>query len=176
MKINLFVKIAVVLGGYAFAFLAAWGLSELEAYRASLVDPNAQGMIAEGEGITFLAVGGFLCLIPTALALWWFLPRSEKFWSFLSYALLALSLTAPLAEVCNFALKQLGLWQGWWAFAITIGLGRIFGTPIIALGDCLGAWISPFTKPRRVLLLAAAIEGITGFFVLALINLFQRFF
>lgn len=150
-------KVALVAGGYAAAFLIASAVVAIRV--ASTSGPDAQasrGMYAFGAAVLFVAVFGGTALVPTAAALL-FLRPYRPFWT----GLLALGVAAAgtgLAAVILFAVGRHTVpspLATWAAFAVL----RILVAPVLALTFLVCAIFSPHRSPRLALLAATVTEG-----------------
>jgi len=152
-------KVGAVLGGYAAAFLVACAASYIRGHLMHYVAPQASGgMQAFGDLLFFAGLFGFLSILPTALALY-FLRQSEKFWTVLSIAGLALAATGPLAAATIHSLDRSN------SFIAILGLFqilRVLGAFLLGLGFLVAAAIAPFRRARLLLIVAAGIEGVVS--------------
>jgi len=153
-------KLGLVLGGYVAAPVAAFALVWM---RSMLLpaDPDeaSGGMQAFGDLLLFFGLWFLFSLVPTALALFW-LREFPRLWMALAIAALIFAATGPVAA----ALVQrtddpLG------AAAGLLGLPRVLGAPLLAVGFAVCALIAPTGRARGVMLAAAAIEGAVGVYM-----------
>lgn len=150
-------KVTVVAGGYAAAFLAASAAFAIR-MAATRGDPQAAGgMFAFGDSVVFVAVFGVLALLPTGAALY-FLRPYRRFWMLLSFLCLALAVTG-LAAAILYAVGRhamppspLAMWAG-------LSVLRILVAPLLALAFLVCALITPYRSPRLAFLAATAIEA-----------------
>jgi hypothetical protein len=151
-------KVTVVAGGYAAAFLAA---SAAVAIRmATTMGPDAQaagGMYAFGDSVVFVAVFGVLALVPTGAALY-FLRPYRRFWMVLSLLCLAVAVTGLTAAILfavgrNATPSPLATWAG-------LSVLRILVAPLLALTFLVCALFTPHRSPRFAFLAATAIEAV----------------
>ncbi len=97
-------KIGMVAGGYAGAFLIASAVVAIRVAGTSGPDAQASsGMYAFGDAFLFIAVFGLLALLPTAAALY-FLRPSRRFWVVLSVLALGAAFTGAVAAILFAAL------------------------------------------------------------------------
>jgi hypothetical protein len=90
-------KIALVLGGYALAVVAAVVAGGLyDAWAARQTFDTSGGMYAGGQLLQALGAFLLVALAPTALALW-FLRGNELFWNAVAVAALAFAATGLVA-------------------------------------------------------------------------------
>ncbi len=148
-------KASLVLAGYGIAPVAAALVDYLLTSIERANDPG--GMAAFGDLLFFLGLTGLFALIPTALALYLLRPVA-LFWTLLAIACAALAATGPVAAILAPRLQAPDLPQ-------FLALTRALGAPLIALGFLIVALIAPARGPRRVLLAAMALEGVTGAYV-----------
>src|SRR5438046_1921912 len=96
---NRWMKLAIVLAGYALAFILSAAAVAIYDLRFSPADNQAMGgMIAGGELMYGAGVFLLVALVPTALALW-FLRRHRRSWSVLTVACLAFAVAGLCAVV-----------------------------------------------------------------------------
>ncbi len=151
-------KISLVLAGYVLALAGAFLAAYLDDLATTQFQAQSPGMVAGGEMILFIAVFAFLCVFPTALALF-FLRSDEKFWNLFSILALGLALTGPPAECFMIAVRQFHFWpQNWLAMVVFIAMLRVFGAVILGFGFLLFAIITRFKRPRKFLFIAAGID------------------
>ena len=64
-------KFGLIIGGYAFACLAAGGVASLnQLFTQDTASQASAGMAAFGDFILFILIFGFLALFPTGIALY----------------------------------------------------------------------------------------------------------
>ncbi len=149
-------KVALVAGGYAAAFLIASAVVAIRV--ASTSGPDAQassGMYAFGDAVLFVAVFGVAALVPTAAALF-FLRPYRPFWTGLSALGVVVAVTG-IAAVILFAVGRHAApspLATWAAFAVL----RILVAPVLALTFLVCAIFSPHRSPRLALLAATVME------------------
>ena len=155
---NGWMRLALVLGGYALAFVASTVSVVLYDRGFSPADNQAMGgMIAGGEMMLGAAVFCLVSIVPTGLALW-FLRGSRRFWSAFSVAGLAFAIAGLAAVLLTLAER-----------------GEMARVPVLVLVGFLGIvqmlWIGSFLvfaalapagDLRLRMLVAAAIEGVIG--------------
>ena len=159
-------QIGLVTAGYAGSLLAA-GLTFYALQLRAQEDPAQynNGMSAGGDFILVLAVFGFCALFPTGLALY-FLRSSGKFWNLFSIFSLAVAATAPLAEALNTLIDKLQLYhQPLWVSVGFISMLRVGGSILLAFGFAGFSLFAPQPRARRLLLIAAGIEGAVFLYV-----------
>jgi hypothetical protein len=146
-------KLGLVLGGY-MAAVAFASLGYIVLSFAAPPDPSA--MRGFGDMLLVLGLFGFAAILPTALGMY-FLRRFHWFWNALAAAVLAVALAT---------LTGVGLaphpTSGAWSMLSFVGLMLVFATPVVCLGCLAAAALTPYRRPRKVLLVAAAIEAATG--------------
>jgi len=172
--VNKFLKIAVVLAGYAAAVglgCLAWWLND---QRVAAFARNSPGMVSEGDSIAFFQVTGLAMIVPTALALF-FLRPVAWFWTFFSWGLLALALTGPPLEMIGALLHDLGVMSGPWVLLSFPVVVRTYSIAFLAPGDLISALLAPDPKSRRRLLLALGIEAALGLYVIWNLTFRNRF-
>jgi hypothetical protein len=156
---NGLIKSGAVLAGYIAALLAATVAVDIRIANTSGPDAQASaGMYAFGDAILFLAVFGFVAILPTGVALF-FLRPYRLFWTVFSIAALVLAATGlSAAFVCVLA-------SHWTQpcppleFCAAIAVLRMLAAPLLAMGFALAVCIAPNRMSRWMLLVAAGIEG-----------------
>lgn len=74
-----FTKFGLVIGGYAFACLAAVGAVYLnQLFTQDSVSQASAGMAAFGDFILFIGIFGILALFPTGLAIYFLVKKFLK--------------------------------------------------------------------------------------------------
>jgi hypothetical protein len=69
-------KFGLVIGGYAFACLAAGGVAYLnQLFTQDAASQASAGMAAFGDFILFIVIFGFLALFPTGIALYFLIRK-----------------------------------------------------------------------------------------------------
>jgi hypothetical protein len=167
-------KVAVVIAGYALALICAF------AYFYVYPNPEAAaypGMAAFGDSIVFLGIFGFVGLFPTTLALY-FLRPFNRFWLPFAMACLVFAISGPLVEIANTALDARRAYDHSPMAAVLslIGILHIFGTPLFFIGFIIFSAIAPPGRPRRLMLLSAAMEVLTGGYAFFTLLIYDRFF
>jgi hypothetical protein len=153
-------KVAVVLGGYAGALVAANVAVAIWQRRISAAEAQASaGMYAFGDFLFFCEVFGLLALVPTGFALH-FLRPFGRFWTALSVASLTIAATSPAAVVLV-ALGRAG-WLGSGSLYLAGGFGvlRLIAAPALAVAFAVFAAFAPGRRPRLALFAAAALEAV----------------
>jgi len=123
-------------------------------------DPSqaSGGMQAFGDLLFLAGLFGFLSILPTALALY-FLRQSEKFWTVLSIASVALAATGPLAAA---TIRSLDRSNSSFALLGFFQLLRVLGAFLLGLGFLVAAVFAPFRRARVLLLVSAGFEGVVS--------------
>ena len=154
-------KVALVVGGYLAAFLAASAAVVLHVATTSGPDAQASsGMYAFGDALLFVAVFGGLALVPTGAALV-FLRPFGRFWTVLSALGVAVAATGAAAVVL-FAVGRDATPPSPlapWADAAVL---RILVAPLLALVFLVCAALAPRRSPRVAFLAATAMEAIVS--------------
>ncbi len=145
-------KISLVCGGYVLALIAAWAIADI--YDALSPPDVSSGMQAGADLIVFLAVFGFMAVIPSGAALWLLRPY-PRFWSLMSILSLAFA-AAGLAGLGVYILNP----PSSSPFAIWAALFvlRVFVAPGFAVAMMVAAFLSPSRWPRIAFLSSAAAE------------------
>jgi hypothetical protein len=168
-------RIALVLGGYAVALLAATAAVAVWQMRTSGPDVQAMaGMYAFGDFAHFVGVFGVLALVPTGFGLY-FLRSCGKFWAPLSVVSLAIAMTSPVGVSIVPLAHVLRLRGPGWEIAGGLGFLRAMGAPLLAGGFFVGALVAPARRPRRALVAAACLElagalGVAIHFIMMRVN------
>jgi hypothetical protein len=151
-------KIALVLGGYALAVVAAVVAGWLyDAWAARQTFDTSGGMYAGGQLLQALGAFLLVALAPTALALW-FLRGNELFWNAVAVAALAFAATGLVAVLVPQASPRtvpLMLFD-------LLGLAQLLGVPLWLAAFALFARLAPSARARRTLTLAVACEAVIG--------------
>ena len=145
-------KISLVCGGYVLALIAAWAISDI--YDAVSPPDVSSGMQAGADLIVFLAVFGFMAVIPTGAALWLLRPY-PRFWSLMSISSLAFA-AAGLAGLGLYILNPPS--NSPFAIWAALFVLRVFVAPGFAVAMIVAALLSPKRWPRVAFLSAAAAE------------------
>lgn len=162
-------KAALVVGGYLVALLLTVAAGVL----LLVIDTGrgSGGMQAFGDMLLLLGLFGFLCVFPTALALY-FLRPVAVFWTVLAIASLAFASTGPLAAGLVPHLgssdRSLVMLLGF------LGLLRILGAPLVCLAFLTCAVFAPARRPRRAELVAAFLEGGVSIYVFVSLFVFHH--
>lgn len=152
-------KVAIVLAGYALAFVAASATVYVYVAATPVAHrEGSDGMLAFGDSVVFLGALGLGALPATGAALY-FLRGWRPLW----FALTGFAVLATLA-----AWTSLGGWlarypaaPGGWA-QLWIGLFPLFAlaAPVVALATLLAALIAPARSFRLVLLGVTASQAL----------------
>ena len=151
----------LVAAGYMGAFLVTALVVAIRV--ATTSGPGAQassGMYAFGDLALFVAVFGFLALVPTAAALY-FLRPYRRFWVVLS----TLALVGALTGVAAVLLYALGRHAAEHSPLVTwtaLSVLRILLAPVLAPAFLVFALLSAHRSPRVALLGAALLEMAVG--------------
>jgi hypothetical protein len=151
----------LVAAGYIGAFLIAAAVVAIRV--ATTSGPEAQassGMYAFGDLALFVAVFGFLALVPTAAALY-FLRPYRRFWVVLSTLALIGALTG-VAAVLLYALGRHAAEHSPLATWTALSVLRILLAPVLAPAFLVFALLSAHRSPRVALLGAALLEVAVG--------------
>lgn len=158
---NRWMKLGMVLVGYALAFTASVAAVAIYDRRFSAADNQSMGgMIAGGELMYGSGVFLLIALFPTLAALW-FVRKSRLAWSWFTGLGLAFATLGLAAVLCTLAIREpprapLLMLAG------VIGVAQMLGSPIWIGGFALFAWLAPAHDLRRRMLIAAAIELAVG--------------
>jgi hypothetical protein len=151
----------LVAAGYIGAFLIAAAVVAIRV--ATTSGPEAQassGMYAFGDLALFVAVFGFLALVPTAAALY-FLRPYRRFWVVLSTLALIGAFTG-VAAVLLYALGRHAAEHSPLATWTALSVLRILLAPVLAPAFLVFALLSAHRSPRLALLGAAMLEVAVG--------------
>ena len=133
-------------------------------------------MLAERGSMTFFYAAGLSSFLPTGLALYFLRPYG-RFWALFSNLSLAVAATGPCFEILNSFEARLSLdHQPLWALVSFLGLVRVFGAPVLALGFFASSFITPGSNSRRKLLVWAGIETALCAYVVVLVVFWHRLF
>lgn len=151
------IKLGLVLGGYAAAWLVAGAAVYVRQLNTQDADaqPSA-GMYAFGDLLLFLFVFGTLQLVPTGLALC-FLRRWGPFWTVFSLAAVALAMTGLVATLAV-AMASTQPPRSLCGAAAAFGVLRMLAAPLLASVLVLATLIAPAGRPRWGLWAATLIE------------------
>ena len=156
---NRMAKVGVALGGYLAAVLAgivaAWWY---DVRVSALPYDTSGGMYAGGQLLTSLAAFFVVALIPTVLGLW-FIRKHEGVWNAVAIAAITFAAAGLLAVAMTMAGPPR---NGLLMLVELMGLAQLLGVPIWLGAFALFAAIAPAGRPRRHLLVAAAIEVVIG--------------
>ena len=158
------VRIGVVAGGYALAFLAALAAVLLNELLFGANWQASSGMAAFGDGLLFGALFGVASIIPTCAA-FYFLRHSPLFWKALGGLAVMLALTALAALAAFLGFEPLA--SSWSAGCVL----RLLAAPLFCGLFFLGGLFSPLPRARWTLLGCAAVEGASFGLMIALLFL-----
>lgn len=155
-------RIALVFGGYAFAFVTSIVAAYVYGLSFSAEANNTMGgMIAGGQMMLGFAVFCFLSLVPAGLALW-FLRESRTFWSAFSIAGLVFAILGVAAVFTPLAAGAAMNRSPWLGLVGVYGILQMFGAPLWVGSFLLFAALAPADNLRRRMLVAAGIEVLLG--------------
>ena len=153
-------RILIVVGGYAFALLAA--LAVTGAHVVATSGPawqGSSGMLAFGD--TALFVGVFaLTAVPATGAALFFLRPFRTFWHVASIVALAIATTGVAALLDYLVPRSTGAALGDWSVLASL---RILLAPLLSAAYFLALLFAPTRSSRLAFLAAAVIEA--GVFV-----------
>ena len=153
-------RILIVVGGYAFALLAA--LAVTGAHVVATSGPawqGSSGMLAFGDTAIFAGVFA-VTAVPATCAALFFLRPVRRFWHVASIVALAIAATAVVALVYYLVSPGPGAALGAWS---ALALIRILLAPLLSATFLLALLFAPTRPPRLALLAASVIEA--GVFV-----------
>lgn len=155
-------RIAIVLGGYVAALVAASVATAIRVRLTSGPDSVASsGMYAFGDAVVFVAVFGAVALVPTVLALR-FLRSHAAFWAVLSVTALVIAATGPLGAL-PVAWDDFRRMSGTAGGAQgAYGFLRVMIAWCLAPGFVVTAFLAPPGRPRQWLSAAAGLECLTA--------------
>jgi hypothetical protein len=151
---NPFVKVGLVVAGYALAVAVA--VAAVMCRMILIGDSGAQtsgGMSAFGDSLLFLAVFAVAALLPTGAALF-FLRPYQAFWRWFSVAVFVFALSSFAAFIIVIADPR--------SVARSFAFLRVLVAPCFTLAFGLSVFFAPQRGSRIALLVAAGIE-IAGF-------------
>jgi hypothetical protein len=154
-------RVGLVAAGYGGAFLIASAAVAIRVANTS--GPAAQassGMYAFGDFALFIALFGFLALVPTGAALY-FLRPYRRLWVVLSALALSVVLTG-VAAVLLYALGGHAVAPSLLATWAALSVLRILLAPVLAPTFLVSALLSSHRSPRLALLAATALEVAVG--------------
>jgi predicted membrane channel-forming protein YqfA (hemolysin III family) len=141
-------KALLIVAGYVGAALVAGAAVAVHVASTSGPDrQSASGMFAFGDSLLFLGAFSAVATVPTGAALF-FLRDRPRFWRVLAIATALIAATALPAPVLYYA-------HGSWGAPAVL---RVLIAPVLALFGFLCALLAPAPSPRRLLLVAAAVE------------------
>jgi len=147
-------KIGVVLLGFAAAAMLAWGLVELrDRFSAVPAVEKAGGMHAFGQLVFAVAVFGVAALVPTGFALYW-LRAAAAFWTVAARVALGWAVLGLAGTVIWLAAPSAQGWTSLLAFA------RVGVMPLTSLGLVVASFFAPQPRPRWILLSVAIADGL----------------
>jgi hypothetical protein len=153
-------RILIVVGGYAFALLAALAVTGAHAVATSgPAWQGSSGMLAFGDTALFAGVFAVAAMPATCAALF-FLRPVRRFWHVASIVSLAIAATALAVLVYYLASPGTGAALGPWS---GLALIRILLAPLLSATFFLALLFAPTRPPRLALLAASVIEA--GVFV-----------
>jgi hypothetical protein len=148
------VKLCIVLGGYASAFLLACAALQVRIWLTwDEAAQSSAGMYAFADFLFFVGTLGILSLAPTALGLFFLCP-GERSWSWFSIGALIVALVGPVAAV---------LAQPYQAYSLPLTLlwlGQILGAPLLLLAFVAFGILAPTRRARWSLFAAGLAEGL----------------
>lgn len=162
MPLNRWMKVGMVLVGYALA-LAASSVA-VAVYDRSFSPADNQsmgGMIAGGEMILGSGALVLLSLVPTGLALW-FVRRHRPTWSVFSSACLTFAVVGLTAAFAMMGMGGPADHAPWRMLIELLGLAQMLGSPLWIAAFLLFALLAPARDLRRRMVVAAAIEVAVG--------------
>jgi hypothetical protein len=153
-------RILIVVGGYAFALLAAGAVTGAHVVATSgPAWQGSSGMLAFGDTTLFAGVFAVAAMPATCAALF-FLRPVRRFWHVASIAAVAIAATALAALVYYLVSPGTGEALGAWS---TLALIRILLAPLLSATFVLALLFAPTRSARLALLAAGVIEA--GVFV-----------
>jgi hypothetical protein len=154
---NRWMKLGVVLGGYALAFVVSCVAVAIYDRRFTPADNQTMGgMIAGGEMMYGGAVFVLIALVPTGLALW-FLRRHRPSWALLTLGCLGFALLGLTAVFITFA-PPAPPTRGALALLELFAVVQMLGSPLWIAAFGLFALLAPARDLRIRMLAAIAIE------------------
>jgi hypothetical protein len=158
---NRWIKLAIVLGGYVLAFVAAGLAGYLYDRRmAEMPYDTSGGMYAAGEGMAWLGTFLVVALVPTLMGLW-FMRRNTKFWTTIAVGGLGFAGVGLLSVLVMMTMHDTPTHLVGVAVEL-FGLAQLLGVPIWIAGFALFAFIAPTRPARRLLVWAVGIELVIG--------------
>src|SRR3954470_12057831 len=145
-------KTLMLAAGYAAAIALGLAAATLQNARGA---GESDGMMAFSETLVFIFAFGLAALVPTGAWLYWLRPYAG-FWSAVSWASLAIALTAVAAVLINLIAPH-----STWA---AMGFLRFFATPLFVAAFIVCAALAPDRASRALLWLAAGFEGVGALF------------
>jgi hypothetical protein len=162
-------KVAIVIGGYVLAFIAAFAAVKIYIWSTGYIDRvGAGGMTAFGDSFFFLAVFCVASLPATGAALF-FLRGYRPLWTVLSVIAIAVAVTglaALFAMYVPYGAPRPPWFRMWEMFSPL----RILSAPLFGMLFFVAGLFSPAPRPRLTLFLATLSEA--AVFALTLIRWF----
>jgi len=156
--LNRWMKLAIVLAGYALALLVSFVAVAIYDRRFSPADNQAMGgMIAGGEMMYGCGVFLLAALAPSGLALW-FLRRHRPSWSVFTIACLAFAVAGLIAILAMTVERGAPTRAPLLALVSLFSLAQMLGSPLFIAGFGLFALLAPARDLRLRMLVAAGIE------------------
>jgi hypothetical protein len=159
----------IIAAGYA----AVTVLSALLVYQRYLLyvrnpqDVAAAGGMYAGGDLLLEVIIAFLFLLPT-LALVFLIRKSESAYTTYAKVLLGVSVTGP-AAIILIVVPVLNQW--YWG---DLSIFRLFAIPLVGVVLIFSRWLTRFTRARRLISYALAIEGLTFVALIAGLLLLSR--
>src|SRR5262245_46999379 len=134
MRWNRWMKLGIVLGGYALALMASIVAVAIYDRRFTPADNQAMGgMIAGGEMMYGFGLFVLASFVPTGLALW-FLRRHRPSWSVFTIAGLAFAIAGLVAVLAQFGLRGGTARAPLALFVDLFSLAQMLGSPLWIAG------------------------------------------
>ena len=161
-------QLKLVAAGYliALAISAVLVFVRHEAYVNHAADAAAYGgMWAGGDLLLELFIVGMFLVVTFFLVL--VIAKSETAYTIYSKALVGISLTAPLS-VALIAIPSVSHSDFFLGYACMF---RLFASPMVALGIGVSRLFARFPRPKKLIVYALVIEGLTLVLMVALLLL-----
>jgi len=150
-------KVALVVGGYVGAFIAASAVVAMHVAATSGDRQGSDGMYAFGDSLFFLAAFSVAGVPATGAALYFLRPYG-RFWRVLSVAALGIAATGVAAVVVYVAVRSSGERSTLSTLAMLSPL-RVLLAPPLGLAFLLAGVFAPGRSSRTALLAAAVAEA-----------------